>query len=145
MEPTQKLYQVALEFLGIDASPKDTAPDSLACAESVENIFHHAFGYYIGGGNSTHDMWQAMERQKNLFEKVDVPTHGCIIISPTGTNSEDNPVKHGHVGICGKNRIMSNDSNTGKWLQLFTLETWRMYYGVKGGFPVYFYKSLELK
>lgn len=144
MIPTEKLYQASLEFLEMDASPKDTAPDAFACAESLQQVYKFAFGEFIGGGNSTYWMWREMERQKNLFEKVETPTHGCIIISPTGLNPSDNPMRNGHCGIVGKHRVMSNDSRTGRWSQYFTVESWRAYYGEKGQYPIYFYKPLSI-
>lgn len=138
---SDKLYQMAYSFLGRDASPRDTAPDFLACAESVQAVYLKTFGKSIGGGNSTHEMWKALEVSPS-FEKVTEPVPGCIIISPTGTNPESNPIRHGHCGITGKFHVMSNDSFTGNWSTHFTQETWKDYYGDKGEFPIYYFKPI---
>lgn len=120
----EKLYEVAYSFLGKDASPKDLAPDDLACAESVNAVYKAAFGHEIGGGVSTTQMYRALKNSDEFLE-VDAPLFGDIVISPTGYVRS---VAVGHVGIVGKWQIMSNNSATGRWEAHYTLQSWRARY-----------------
>jgi len=136
------LYETAKACLGMDASPKDAAPDDLACADSVNQIHFKAFGFPIEiPGISTAMMYQSMLKNKELFQVVTKPLHGDIIISPTGYGN--GRLTHGHMGIVGKYGIMSNDSMTGKWRQNYTLESWISYFQWKGGFPVVFFRRIN--
>lgn len=120
----EKLYDTAYKCLGIDASPRDTAPDELACAETVNAVYKQAFGTEIGGDVSTLRMYQALKAHKDFVE-TSSPLNGDIIISPTTLAR----VPVGHVGIVGKWQVMSNNSYTGKWEAHYTLESWRLRYG----------------
>lgn len=143
--PREKLYEAALECLGSDASPDDVAPDDLACAESVNLIHFKAFQEYIESpGISTTKLFAAMVDQANKFVRVTEAEPGNIIISPTGFSTfTDLPIKHGHVGIFGKDKkIMSNSSLNGKFEENYTLATWVERYRVKGGYPVYYFKRI---
>lgn len=136
-----KLFQTAKSCLGTDASPNDAAPDELGCAETINEIYKKAFGEPIGGGVSTYLLYKALKTHP-FFQKVDVATPGVIVISPTGYGGK-NGVLHGHAGIAGENGIiMSNDSNTGKFLENFTVESWRNRFERKGGYPVLFYRRI---
>ncbi len=136
------LYSTAKAYLDIDASPKDKAPDDLACMESVDDILWNAFGFYVNGTRDVSTLSTGMGykwlQDKDRFKKVKDYTHGLIIISPTGKGKWD----HGHVGITGKYQIMSNNSQTGLFDTKFTYESWKQYYGVKGNFPVELYQVL---
>lgn len=135
-------YKVALGYLGKDASPNDIAPDEYGCAESVNDIHQAAFGTQIGGDVSTYRLYAALKDQPVLFEEIDQPLSGDICISPTGYQTGKNPpFKNGHVGIVGENGvIMSNDSGTGKFMQNYSLATWRARYVDMGGFLMKFYR-----
>lgn len=132
------LYETALSFLGKDASPNDIAPDELGCAETVNAIYRRAFGIEIGGDVSTYRMYRALDVHPN-FERVDSVAEGDIIISPTGYGN--GRMKNGHVGVLGiDGKIMSNDSNTGKFVENFTVGRWNQHYGMKGGYPLAFFR-----
>ncbi len=123
-ERREKLYATAFSFLGIDASPRDIAPDDFGCAESLNEVYKAAFGHPIGGDISTTRLYAALMASKELLE-VDSPLPGDIIISPTGFVKR---VPVGHVGIVGKWQIMSNNSVTGKWDVYYTQQSWRARY-----------------
>jgi hypothetical protein len=134
-----KLYQTALEFRGVDASPNDLAPDEFGCAETVEGVYHAAFGTYIGGRVlvSTTDLYKSL-LISSRFTQASQPQAGAIIISPTGYSSLG--ATHGHTGICGENGvIMSNDSRTGMFMENYTTDSWRRYYHDRLGFPIYYF------
>lgn len=138
------LYQTATSFLGVDASPDDLAPDEYGCAETVDNIVCKALGAFIGNGNSptlsTSHLYIELLFNGN-FAASDVPSQGGIIISPTGYGN--GALAHGHVGIIGTGQlVMSNSSFNGKFEVNYTIDSWRARYQIKGGYPVYFFRSL---
>lgn len=135
----EKLYYMAMAFIGKDASPNDIAPDELACAETVNEIHKNCFGFQIGGGVSTYRMYQAL-KYSPYFTMVTTPLRGDVIISPTGYGNGSIP---GHVGIVGDNDvILSNDSKTGNFDTKHTIETWRSRYQQLGGFPIFFFRRI---
>lgn len=134
------LYEVAYKCIGRDMSPADVAPDSLACAESINGVFKEAFGEFIGSGaalTSTAALYQTL-RTDSRFELVINALPGDIVISPTGTSTKGSA--HGHVGIWGKETIMSNDSSTGKWLANYLLRNWKLVFHDTLGFPVFYFR-----
>lgn len=141
--PMERLYAAAVACIGMDASPRDFAPDELGCMESVDTIYNHAFGHFIGNGKtptlSTYEGFQFLNHSGN-FEVVLNPEPGCIIISPTAYGV--GKLSNGHTGIVAKFGIMSNDSETGKWQKNYTIDSWRKRYEQLGGFPVVFFKPI---
>lgn len=135
------LYKIASRFIGVDASPDDRAPDEYGCADTVNMIVKVAFGKEVGGDVSTYRMIKAL-KVNNLFAQVTKPIRGDIIISPTGYGG-NSLVKNGHVGIVGNNgQIMSNDSDTGKFLLKYNLDSWEQRYRVKGRYPIYYFRRI---
>lgn len=138
----EKLYQKAKASLDVDASPKDIAPDDVACMESVDTIFFRTFGYFI---NNTPDKitlstkigYEAMKFSP-LFTQVFRYKRGLIIISPTGYGNGN--MAHGHVGITGDYGILSNDSSSGLFKEKWTYQAWLDYYAKLGGFPVFLFE-----
>lgn len=135
-----KLYRVALASLGTDMSPQDLAPDSLACMESLDGVWFKAFGEHLlplPGRLSTKAGYEALLKDSR-FKVVSVPTTGCIVMSPTGYSTKRAP--HGHVGIWGNYDVMSNDSDTGKWMDNYTHKAWYDVFQGTLGFPVVFFE-----
>jgi len=135
--PMKTLYQTCLDNLGIDVSPRDLAPDDLGCAETASNLIRKVlpdFPIILG----TYTLWEKLENDKR-FKKVTIPMPGTIIISPTGSARAKIP---GHVGFCGVgDKIMSNSSATGLFVQNYTQATWRGRW-VKAGYPIYYYQHI---
>ena len=135
-----RFYLGALSVLNTDASPEDVAPDSLGCAETVNAIHRKVFGFEIGGGLSTNRLYKILEKSP-LFVRVDQPLEGDVVISPTGYGNGKLP--NGHVGIISKdNMIMSSDSNTGLFLENYSLESWKGRYTNLGGYPVCLFRRV---
>jgi hypothetical protein len=142
-----ELYMAAFASIGLDISPRDVAPDEVACAESLCEVVKDAFPELnFPTIISTAVLYQHLTKSPS-FVQVDTPVGGEIIISPTGTGN--GKLKNGHVGIMGRKKsqdgslwIMGNDSRTGIWSANFTLQSWRAYYERKGGFPVLFFKPV---
>ena len=150
--PSQIIYEKALSLAdkGIDASPKDKAPDDLACAESVTTVINSIYPAmpiilgtgslyekllgYCNGGN-----WIQVK-----LKRGEIPEEGLVIISPTGYNSNKAGMPHGHTGITGKNGVIySNRSSSGTWDSYWSIAQWWAYYGDKGGYPVCFFKKVK--
>jgi hypothetical protein len=141
LKRAELLYQTAKESLGMDASPNDVAPDEFGCAETINRIHKKAFGDEIGGGVSTLRMYKCLQQRKD-FRQVQTPQSGDIIISPTGTGGTS-AMRNGHVGIVGVNeKVMSNSSANGLFLENYTIASWRNKYEREGRYPVYFYRKV---
>lgn len=140
-EKRQKLYDTAVSFLGVDASPRDLADDEYSCAESWHEVYKKAFGSYFIPTNRLSTYWLRNAFIKSsFFEKVDNPQDGDTIIATTGMGGTP-AVPNGHVGIVGLNGIvMSSDSGTGKWLANYTITSFRRRYAEQGKFPVEFFR-----
>ena len=147
-----KLYEAAYNALDSDPSPKDEAPDELACANSVNKIYEKAFGgpFYSGNQVSTYFLRKAL-RESPLFRRTNLPAPGDIIISPTGFGTKKNPdnspvIPNGHTGIIMfAGDIASNDSRPqyrGQWRVNYTLDIWRDRWERRGGYPVEIYRRL---
>lgn len=135
----EKIYRISKSLLGKDLVDRPDVPDELQCASSVNEVVRRATGNDIGGGASTALMWEHLKSDPR-FEEIKEWLPGDIIISPTGTSKYRAP--NGHVGICGKTHIMSNNSLSGLWDTYFTDKTWHAYYAGKKGFPVYYFRVL---
>lgn len=140
---SQIIFEKAISFLGKDASPKDEAPDELACVESFCDVVRAA-------GFSLPDLLYTPKLK--LFFASDaywryVPDDGNwqggrAILCVTGEGGK-NGITNGHVGITGKGGIiMSNDSKTGNWLENYTIDKWRERYEKLGGYKTYFFEHI---
>lgn len=139
----QRIYNEAVALMGTDASPADIAPDSLACAETVNRIVALALGTPIGGGTSTYSMWQVLRSSTQWLPIIlSDALPGDIIISPTGsiTNAR---LEHGHVGIVAKHGILSNNSENGLLSENYDIDSWRRYYTQFGGLPTFCYRAVQ--
>ena len=135
-----RFYLGALTCLNTEASPNDLAPDELGCAETVNAIHKKVFGFEVGGNLSTNRMYKALDKNP-LFVRIDNPSEGDIVISPTGYGN--GRLSNGHVGIVSKDgMVMSNDSATGLFIENFTLDTWKARYRDIGGYPVAFFRRV---
>jgi hypothetical protein len=146
--PRERFYEAALAALGTDASPKDVAPDELGCAETVNEIHYKAFGEYIENpGISTTRLFAAIVDRPDLWVRVSDAEPGNLIISPTGMSKLPSlPIANGHVGIFDRDGIiMSNSSATGKFERNYTIQEWVDRYRVKGGYPIYYFKRINMQ
>jgi hypothetical protein len=106
----------------------------VGCSESVTRILVTLgiMPNIITGTYTFFDYLNASPR----FLRVSVPQAGDIILSPSGTG---NGTIQGHTGIMdSNNRILSNDSNSGKFSSNYTIFTWNERYKMKGKLPVYY-------
>lgn len=135
---SDKIYAIAKSCLGKDLCGNVNI--AYGCAETVNSIVEAAIGQPIGGGSSTYLMYQCLLTQSQRFVKVETPVTGDIVISPSGYSTKN--VLNGHVGIVGKEGILSNNSANGLLQEDYTLESWTDYFQDLEGFPVYYFHVL---
>jgi len=143
MTNRMKLYMTALQYLGTDVTPDDVIPDEVACADVVCTLLKKAgLAGDVAYTPSTNLLFNELERSK-YFTRVDQPLPGDIWISPTGYGNGSIP--NGHVGIVAENGyILSNDSFKRTFERNYTFETWKARYVIKGSYPVYVYRRINL-
>lgn len=132
-----KIYDAAKAALHTHITLDNSVSPDLGCAEAVSYVLAKsgAFGFPASGFAGTSALWTWLAQHAL---QVSTPNPGDVVISPTGMSSKGTP--HGHVGIVAQYGILSNDSDTGLFLEKYTLDTWKAYFGISLGFPVYFYR-----
>lgn len=139
----EKLYNVSKASLGLELTPKDEVPDSVACVSSFQVVAKKALGRTLGTGSaleSTMALYVYLSDADEV-EKVQAPLPGDIALCATGTSSLTNtPVGRGHVAIVGKKDWMSNNSYTGKWTADYTAKTWKDFFETLGGYKTAFFR-----
>lgn len=139
MEPTQvvsksqRFYDLAFSLIGQHLTMDTSVLANFGCAESVSYILKE-FGYPMPArgyaGTAILDTW--LSQNCTMVKGEIIP--GDIIISVTQGNN------HGHVGICGKNAIMSNDSQTGLWEPYWSMPAWLEFYRTQKKLETKFYR-----
>lgn len=134
----EKLYATAKSFIGRDASPRDLAPDSLGCAESLNCVFETAFGKPILKNVVGTAALLVQLKKDPRFVEVKKPEAGDIVMNASGTSTKG--ARTGHCGVWGYEAVMSNNSATGKWSTHYTLASWKTYFETKLGFPTRYFR-----
>lgn len=136
-EPLNKIYLASKASLGKDASPRDLVPDGLGCAESLTTLLRNIIpNFRIVTG--TWSLWDLLRAHKS-FKEVTDPQPGDIILCVTGTGN--GKVSNGHTGVVMlEDKIASNDSQDGLWEENYTIESWKKYYTIKGGYKTRYYR-----
>lgn len=140
------IYNTAKKYLGVHVTLNPNVAPEVGCAEAVSFILKNA-GIAIpeGGiaGTASLADWLSKSPQ---FEEIHEPEQGCVIVSATGAG---NGQVRGHTGIMAAFNlqyasdwgILSNDSQTGLFLELWSLASWDQFYGKTGGLPVRFFRG----
>lgn len=147
--PTKQdeLYTLAKSLIGQHLTLNEAVPWMVGCAEAVSAVLHRfgTPGVPAKGIEGTAALL-AFLTDSPAFQETNEYEPGNIIISATGTG---NGRVRGHVGICGVNQIMNNNSETGKWGTTWSLngpaavgQNWTQYYHVYGGIPTRFFKPV---
>lgn len=136
--PPETLSKYCEKMKGQDMSPADVAPDELACAETVSDILRHfipTFPKII----STAELDKYLRKN---YKQVYSPAPNLVVVSPTGGGL----FKNGHAGIIGENNfIFSNNTQTGKLDNHWTVAGWAKYYVLKGKFQMNYYDPFSPK
>lgn len=137
---SQKVYDISKSCLGTSLVPIGDDPE-VGCAISMTVILREKCGFNIAETLSTADFLNELIASQ-LFDEVTVPLPGDVIISATGTSAIPNtPISHGHCGTIGEFGILSNNSLTGLFSEIYTLDTWKQRYAVQGGYPMRFFRA----
>lgn len=137
----QKFVAQAKADLDENLSIGTGVDSTVACAISVNKVHQEAFGFPIGGGASTHNMYQALLKSP-YFKETTVYAPGCIIISPTGYGTKPQ-YPNGHVGIVCNYGICANNSANGLWSEKYlTLADWKHQFCDIEGFPYYLFQRI---
>lgn len=139
------VYEIAKESLGKHIAENPSIAPDVNCANSVSYVFVSAkVENFSSAGFAGTDLLYAWAKEN--LEQIANPEAGCLVISPTGTSSIG--TLHGHTGICGqpglmgngRTGVMSNDSDTGLFMEKYSIETWHQLFGEALGFPVYYFR-----
>lgn len=121
-----------------------SVPNLYACAASLSGVLKAGgiAGLPATGIAGTRALcnWLLASDQ---FEEVDAPLPGDIVISASPFAPEQGQLEHGHCGVQAAvdQGIMSNDSDTGKWMERWTLPDWLAYYTTYGGLPMRYFRA----
>lgn len=133
----KQIHALAVLLKGQDLSY--IVPSVVGCAESVTRILY-TLGIINNVITGTYTLFEWLNTS-GRFIKVQIPQAGDVILSPTGLG---NGKIQGHTGIIdSNNRVLSNDSMSGRWSSNYTLLTWTSRYKVLGGLPVYYYRIIK--
>lgn len=137
----QRLYEVAKRSLGEHLTMDSTVPEAEGCAEAVSYLLF-ATGYVLPRKGLPTVVGLVNWLLANGFEEALSPAPGYIIASHKwGTNDPS----FSHVGICGKEWIMSNTSYdgrhdllAGRWQANYSYQGWHNYFDVHSAKSRYF-------
>lgn len=144
---TQELniYDVAKSALGKHMTLDPNVPAYFGCAEALSAVLKAA-GFPIQpkglAGTRALEDWV---KSNNLFEQIVNPEAGALLFS-----SSQGSV-HGHCGVVGKSGalgngktgVLSNNSDSGLFLELWDLDSWRKYYVETLRLGMTFYRALD--
>lgn len=132
-----RIYNTAVTCVEKHITLDPSVPAELGCAEAVSYILKlSGFTLPAEGIAGTAALYTWLEQN---FTPVSVPQYGDVIISPSGMSVNGSP--HGHTGIVAKYGILSNDSDSGLFLEKYILASWAAYFHTIEGFPVFYFRS----
>lgn len=144
----QKIYGVAKTSLGVHLTLNANVPSEVGCAEAVSTVLLKSgiTGVPVTGFASTAVLYEWL-RTSPQFVQIANPESGAVLVSPTGAGNGKIP---GHTGIVGAFDVTyahdwgvcSNDSNSGLFLELWSIQKWVQYYAQYGGLPIYYFRAV---
>lgn len=138
---SQKIYDAAASCLHTHITLNEAVPPEVGCAEAVSYVLSKAgvYGIPLTGIAGTSQLYDWLLSSRNFVNTVS-PVPGDVVISPTGYSTSASP--HGHVGIVAKYGILSNDSDSGLFIEKYTQETWNKFFHDVEGFPVRYFHAI---
>lgn len=132
-----QIYNEAHNWIGKDASPRNLAPQELACSESVCTILHEVIPDFPVDIVSTSILAQTLEKNPH-FVLDDVFGPGTVIVSPR------TDAMNGHAGIfLSGGTIASNDSRGGLFEDNYSIDTWVAEMRGKRGLPILYFRPVD--
>lgn len=140
----ERIYQEAKSCLGKAITLDPSVPIDVRCAEATSYVLLKAGVPAVPptGIAGTGDLYAwFLKNPAFRLVGIDQLQGGDIIISPSGYSKTGAP--HGHVGIAGKvnQGIMSNNSDTGTFLEAWSVPAWVRYYSTGLGFPIFAFRA----
>lgn len=139
-----KLYDAAKASLGKAMKLDPSVANLYACASSLSGVLEAAgvTGLPAAGIASTRSLCNWLQASADQFDEVDAPQPGDIVMSASPITADDGQLEHGHCGVMAAvdQGIMSNDSDTGKWMEKWSLPDWLAYYSTYGGLPTRYFR-----
>ncbi len=133
----QELYDKAFSLIGHHCTLDKSIPFVVGCGQAMSYVLRQIAPDLIPlKGISGTAEWATKMANSSRFEEVPIPEVGSIIVSITGTGKG---IIRGHIGVVGKNHIMSNRSADGTWEADWTHQHWIMYYHIFGGLQTKYY------
>lgn len=134
---TEQLYTLSKNLLGTRLGKDKSIPIGVNCANACTDVLIRfgVKGLPAKGIAGTSQLLSFL-KSSTEFKEVDEYTTGAVIINATGTG---NGKIRGHVGICGNHVIMSNNSETGLWDDVWNWTRWYNYYEKYGGISTRFF------
>lgn len=142
-EKSLTIYEVAKGSLGRHLTLNNNVPPELGCAEAVSAVLIKSgiTGIPPKGFEGTNDLYTFLQ-ESPLFVDIANAEDGAIIVSPSKIGANGQITTHGHVGICAKYGILSNESDNGLFAEKFSYQSWNDYYVHTLGLPVYFFRAV---
>lgn len=136
----EELYEIAKALRGKHLSLDESIPWGVGCAQAVSKVLKifGTSGIPVKGYSGTATLYTFLMSSPS-FRLAAGPAAGRIIINVTGTG---NGKIRGHVGICGKHSIMSNNSENGLWTDHWTIDRWLKYYEGYGDIPTLYFEPI---
>ena len=135
---SDKLCDIAYKWYGKDPTPKDEVSDEVSCVFSLTTILREIVPDFPIL-SYTPDLLKQMMLDTR-FKVSKEFNEGNIVISVT--NSGNGRIM-GHTGIVGHNgKILSNNSETGLWLDKYDISMWIERYSRQGGLVLYIFELL---
>ena len=130
---TDGLYALSKSLLGSHLGKDKSIPWGVNCANALTDVLIRSGikGLPSKGIAGTYALLRFLEKSPQFAETFTY-TPGAIILNATGTG---NAKIRGHVGVCGKKSVMSNNSETGLWTAHWDWSRWNNYYQKYGGIP----------
>ena len=110
----ERVYDAAKAVIGYDLSK--IAEDERGCAESLSRVLRKVYPDFPIFVRTTE--LNTYLKTSSHFKAVLHPTVGCVTIFPTAG------AKIGHCGVWGKEWVMSNSSDVGRWEANYRLKEW---------------------
>lgn len=142
----QRLYAVAAASLGKIMKLDSSVPNLYACASSLSGVLVKA-GFEelpAKGFANTNDLCNFFLAHPEWFQRISQPSPGDIIMFPSPVSPQPNQLDHGHTGVMAAvdQGVMSNDSDTGLWREIWKLPAMLDYYVTYGRLTAFYFRYL---
>jgi hypothetical protein len=133
----EKLLEAIEASIGFDVTPKDEVPDEVACVSSLCAVLRKVMDF--PKLTYTPDLLNYLKKDKRFKSTLELK-EGSILVNATGTG---NGSMRGHCGFVRLDRVVSNNSFTGKMDTYYTLHSWKEKFRIKGGMTTWVFELIS--